>query len=202
MTPARSRSTRAPVMIRPDRGGWWAMIMLLGFLAVGLAALLFSYFHLLINAEQWPPQGVETPRFVAAAWGGGAMLAATLAVYAGVVQGVRGRRARLKIGLAAGFVLGIAALVVSLLDLGHVPFTAQTNVYGSLFFALAGYIAVLLMAGLVMLALVQFWVWLGFFGPSESIALVNVTLYLAFVAAAWIPVFASLYLAPYVLGGA
>lgn len=176
------------------------MVMLLAFLAVGAAALLFSYFHLLINADRWPPEGVDPPRFVAAAGAAVAMAAGALAIYAGVAQGVRGRRQRLKFGLAAGFLLGGGAMAVILRDLTELPFTAQTHVYGSLFFALAGYSVVLMLTGLAMLAAVQLWVWLGFFGPGENLALANVSLYWAFVAASWLPVFAALYLAPYVLG--
>jgi cytochrome c oxidase subunit III len=176
------------------------MVMLLAFLGVGTAALLFSYFHLLINADRWPPEGTDPPVFVRAAGAATALVGSCLALYAGVRRGAQGRRGGLKLGLAAGFTLSSAALGVILADLGTVPFTAQTNVYGSLFFALAGYTAVLMFAGLAMLAAVQLWVWLGFFGPHENLALVNVTLYWVFVAASWLPVFAALYVAPYVMG--
>lgn len=197
----KRRTARQALMIRPERAGWWAMVMLIGFLAVGSAALLFSYFHLLINSEQWPPEGTAVPDLTLAAGAAGAMVAAALALYIGVAGGARERRGVLKAGLAAGFLLAAGAMAALWVDLMRVPFTAQTNIYGSLFFALAGYSAVLMAAGLVMLASVQVWVWMGYFGPRENLALVNVGLYWAFVAASWLPAFAALYLVPNLMGG-
>lgn len=197
----RRPRTRPAVMIRPERAGWWAMVMLIGFLAVGSAALLFSYFYLLINSERWPPQGTDAPDMTLAGAAAVAMIAGTLAIYLGVSGAVRGRRGGLKIGLACGFLLAAGALAALSSDLAGVSFTAQSNVYGSLFFALAGYSAVLMGAGLVMLAMVQVWVWLGYFGPEENIALVNVGLYWAFVAASWLPAYIALYVVPNLMTG-
>lgn len=197
----RVEAGRPGTVLRPERGGWWAMVMLLSFLAVSIAALLFSYFHLLIHAERWPPAGIDPPGITTAGIAGLGLLASALAVYLAVGRAVRGDRTGLKVGLGAGLVLGVAGTGLQLMNLVQMPFTAHTNVYGSLFFALGGYLVILLAAGLLMLATVQMWVWMGYFGAGENLPLVNTGLYWYFVVATWVPVYATLYLSPHILGG-
>jgi heme/copper-type cytochrome/quinol oxidase subunit 3 len=115
--------------------------------------------------------------------------------------GIRaGNVTRLKVGLAAGFVLGATFLVMTLgvewpekLD----EFGPTTNAYGSLFYTLTGFHGAHVLAGLMLSLWTQVRAWQGAFDESRHLTVQNFTMYWHFVDVVWAFVLATIYLTPH-----
>ncbi len=162
--------------------------------------LIFAYFYLAAQAQgAWLP---ELPKLTLATGNTALLLASSVAVAWGE-RGIRhGNRTRLAIGLAAGLVLGIAFVAVQMLEWSRKPFTITSHAYGSVYFTLTGFHVAHVVVGLLVLALLLAWTSLGYFGERRHAAVKIGTLYWHFVDAVWIAVYTTLYLSPYLLGGA
>jgi cytochrome c oxidase subunit I+III len=176
--------------------GWWAMAAVLVVAAVALASLLFCYFYLRVQHPVWPPAGTPRPDLLLPAAATALLLASAGPVWWARLGAERGRSGRLRTGLAAGWLLGVAAVAVAAWDAAGLPFTPQGHAYGSLVYTLLGTHGLLLGAGLIMLLVVQAQAWLGYYTPRRCLAVQNAANYWCFAALAWLPVAATLYLGP------
>lgn len=184
----------------PRAFGWWGMVWLIGTEATLFALLIASYFYLRFRyGPTWPPDGIAEPEL-------GLPLVMTAILWsssAPVHMADRGIRAgdlgRLKAGLAAGFVLGAAFLVMTVavewpetLD----EFGPTTNVYGSLFFTITGFHAAHVLVGLLINLWTQARAWQGGFDESRHLSVQNFAMYWHFVDVVWAFVLATIYLSP------
>jgi heme/copper-type cytochrome/quinol oxidase subunit 3 len=184
----------------PRAFGWWGMVWLIGTEATLFALLIASYFYLRFRyGPTWPPDGIAEPEL-------GLPLIMTAVLWsssAPVHMADRGIRAgdlgRLKAGLAAGFALGAAFLVMTVgvewpetLD----EFGPTTNVYGSLVFTITGFHAAHVLVGLLINLWTQARAWQGAFDESRHLTVQNFAMYWHFVDVVWAFVLATVYLSP------
>jgi heme/copper-type cytochrome/quinol oxidase subunit 3 len=174
--------------------GWWGMVLLIATEAALFAYLLFSYFYVGSLGPAWPPTG---PRELTLALPNTILLLASSGTMIWAERSARrGRQGGLRLGLLLTFAMGIVFLGIQLREYGQASFTPQTDSYGSLFYTITGFHGAHVLAGLLMLAVIQIRAWLGHFGPRRHEAVSNVALYWHFVDAVWLAVFTSLYLTP------
>jgi cytochrome c oxidase subunit I+III len=188
-----------PVYAGLHTAGIWAMGLAILTAAVALATLIFSYFFIRLNHPVWPPTGIALP----------AMLVPGLATVALVLSGAPmawamhairgGNQGGLKLGLAAGFLLGLAALVAVVIDYREFAFDYTTNAYGSLVYTIGAIFGVMVIAGLGMNALTQLHAWQGGLSARRHLWVTNTVMYWYFIVIAWLFIFTTLYLAPYTL---
>ena len=113
-------------------------------------------------------------------------------------SGIRsGSQLRLMLGLAASFGLGALFLLIQGFEYTRLGFAPQVNAYGSAFFTITAFHGGHVLAGLVMMALMQVRTWLGHFDARRHLAIETTALYWHFVDGVWIFIFATLYLSPY-----
>jgi heme/copper-type cytochrome/quinol oxidase subunit 3 len=190
-----------PVRYEGSRAfGWWGMVWLIGTEATLFGLLLASYFYLRFrDGSTWPPDGIESPALALPLVMTAVLWSSSIPVHL-ADKGIRaGDQGRLKAGLAAGFVLGAAFLVLTVavewpatLD----EFGPTTNAYGSLFFTITGFHASHVLVGLLISLWTQVRAWRGAFDESRNLTVQNFAMYWHFVDTVWAFVLATIYLSP------
>lgn len=177
--------------------GWWAMIFTVFTEASLFVYLLFSYFYLAAqpHAPGTFPQGGAPPLSIASV--NTAILLASSAAVAWAQLGVeRDQKWRLVGGLGAGVVLGLIFLAVQLFEWSGQPFTLSSTPYSSLYFVITGFHMAHVVVGVLILAALTWWSYLGYFNRRRFAHVHIGALYWHFVDAVWIAVFATFYLTP------
>jgi cytochrome c oxidase subunit I+III len=176
----------------------WGMALGVLIIGIALATFLFSYFYIRLENPVWPPDGIappETPATIISAF----ILLLSGGVMRWTVGGIRlGREGRLRFGLGSVLVLGAVALGVQIFDFMQLGFTMDNHAYGSLFYIVGGFAFLVLIGGLIMNALTQFWAWRGEYSARDHVAVENTALYWYAAVAAWFLTFATLYGMPYI----
>ena len=199
---ADASSIRDPIALgraTPGTIGMWAF---LATDAMGFGGLLMSYAVLRVRAPIWPDPGVRFDRALATALtvllliSGATMTAAGAALRAGR----RGRASALLVitaVLGTGFLLGQVAEFRALAVERHVGLAADHA--ASLFYVIAGYHGLHVLAGVIMLAVLATQTTRPASAPSGSLQVVS--LYWQFVDLVWLVIFTVLYLIPTVSRG-
>ncbi|MEZ4732769.1 MAG: cytochrome c oxidase subunit I [Caldilineaceae bacterium] len=177
----------------------WAMNLMILLVAIALSSLLFSYFYIRIESPAWPPAGIPLPGLLWPAVSTGLFL-----ISGGVLwwahSGIRqDNQTQLKVGLAGGFLLGVAALGVLGYDFWQVPFTHETHAYGSLVYTLLGFLLLVVLGGLLQNALTQIWTWQGNYSEREYVAIDVGVRYWWSTIVFWLIIVGTVYGSPYVL---
>jgi cytochrome c oxidase subunit I+III len=174
----------------------WGTALVILVVAVGFAGLLLSYFYLRLENPQWPPPGIANPGV------GRAILAAALVVASGVA--VRAALRRVRTADQRGFIAALSAAlalagggaVVQLLDIARLGFGWTDHAYGSIFFLLAGFVAMVAAAALIVVALTLYWAVRGQYTARRHANVANITRFWAAMVVIWVVGFATLYLGP------
>lgn len=179
--------------------GRWTMALAIMIMAIGLSTLLFSYFYIRLENTAWPPEGVGLPGLLPAGISALVLLLSGGAMHWALGSIRADRQGRLRAGLAIAFLLGAAALGLQLFDFTRLGFDWQFHAYGSLFYILGGAAFLILLFGLGMNAVVQFWAWRNQYSARHHLAVENTSLFWCAMIAGWSVVFATLYLSPYLI---
>jgi cytochrome c oxidase subunit I+III len=174
----------------------WGTALVILVVAVAFAGLLLSYFYLRLENPQWPPPGIADPDLVRAS------LAAALVVASGVA--VRAALQRVRAADQRGFIAALGAAlalagggaVVQLLDIARPGFGWTDHAYGSIFFLLAGFVAMVAAAALIVVALTLYWAIGGQYTARRHANVANITRFWAAMVVIWVVGFATLYLGP------
>ncbi len=185
----------------PRSFGWWGMVWLIATEATLFAALIATYFFLRFRAGPvWPPDGIEKPTVELPLIMTAILLSSSIPVHWAEAGIRKGKQARLKLGLALGFLLGAVFVAITFgvewpEKLGE--FTPRTNAYGSLFFTITGFHGLHVLVGLALNAWTQVRAWRGAFDERRHVTVQNFVMYWHFVDVVWIFVFSTIYLSPH-----
>lgn len=175
--------------------GWWGMGWTIVTEAMIFAALLAGWFFLWAQSPDWPQGGIEKPQLGRILGFTVVLLGSSIPVVWGEWQLHRGRVGRLRIALAATFVMGAVFLVNQVLEYRHLGFSWKDNAYASMFYVITGLHGLHVLAGLVMNLVVQAKAWTGRVTPERNLTVRLWGMYWHFVDGVWIFVLSSLYLA-------
>jgi cytochrome c oxidase subunit I+III len=174
----------------------WGTALLILVVAIAFGGLLLSYFYLRLENPQWPPPGVADPAV------GLGILAAALVAASGVAvrAALRQVRAADQRGfirsLAAALVLAGGGVVVQFLDIARLGFGWSDHAYGSIFFLLAGFVVMVAVAALIVVALTLYWAIAGHYTARRHANVANVARFWAAMVVIWVVGFGTLYLGP------
>jgi cytochrome c oxidase subunit III len=198
--------TGMPGEVLPEHGvgprsfGWWGMIWLIATEATLFALLIASYFYLRFRSPEWPldhlhPPPLELPLIMSAI-----LWSSSIPVHIAEKGIEKGSQARLKWGLALGWLLGATFLVITLVlewpETLH-EFTPRTNAYGSMYFTVTGFHLSHVVVGLSVSAFTQVRAWQGAFDEHKHVSVQNFAMYWHFVDIVWLFVLLSIYISPH-----
>jgi heme/copper-type cytochrome/quinol oxidase subunit 3 len=198
MAEAGLRETRPlPVgSIGRHASGWWGMITVVMTEGALFAYLLFSYYYFAVQyGREFLPD--DLPKFRLSLPNTIILLASSVAVWWGERAARRGERGRLLLGLAGGFLLGAAFMVIQVLEWRDKPFTMNSSSYGSLYFTITGFHMMHVLAGLIVLLALFAWSALGYFDRVRNAPVTIGALYWHFVDAVWLTLFFTFYITPH-----
>lgn len=176
----------------------WGMALGVLIMGIALATFLFSYFYIRLENPVWPPKGIAPPVTHNTILSAITMLLSG-SVMRWAVAGIRNDNKRhLRTGLGITFLLGLVALSVQIFDFTQLGLPINTHAYGSLFYIIGGFAFVVLIGGLIMNALTQFWASRGVYTSRDYVGVENAALFWNATIAVWILTFATLYGVPYV----
>ena len=188
------------IPVRPNGSvtiGRWGMALAILLLGIALSSFLFSYFYIRLENPIWPPDNIPLPQLVRPAIATALILLAGAVMWWAVNSVQKGNLGRMRLGLMLVFLLGAGALAMMIWEYVELPFTWQLNAYASIFYALGGYMLLLLLVALGMNLFVQVWAWQGHYTELDNAAVQNSAWFVYGVIAFWIVTFGILYLAPY-----
>ena len=200
MTEVALEQPRVPVgSIRRRGTGWWGVLTLILTEASLFVYLLFSYYYFAIQSSRgFLP---DKPPSIALSLPNTAILLLSSVAVWWADKGVRrGKQGQLVIGLAIALVLGIAFVVIQLIEWNSQTFTLRSSPYGSLFYTITGFHMAHVIVGLLVLATLLIWSALGYFSGRRSAPILIGGAYWHFVDAVWLAVFFTFYITPYLHG--
>jgi heme/copper-type cytochrome/quinol oxidase subunit 3 len=185
----------------PRSYAWWGMVCLIATEATLFGLLLASYFYLRFRSgATWPPDGIEKPTLELPLIMSLILWSSSIPVHMADRAIRRGKQLVLRLGLAFGFLLGVAFLAMQLfLEYPETlaEFTPTTNAYGSLFYTITGFHGAHVIVGLMMSAWTQIRAWTGAFDEHRHVTVQIFVMYWHFVDVVWVFVLATIYLSPH-----
>ena len=132
---------------------WTGTRLAIGGLAFLFGAFLFAYFYLrsLDSAGRWQGPGFHPPSMLMGSLIMGLVLTSAGLHYAALQRIKAGHRQTWQIGALIALLLGVAAVVLQLLELLYLPFWPGSSGYASVFVGFYAVFAVVLLAGLLWL---------------------------------------------------
>jgi cytochrome c oxidase subunit I+III len=175
----------------------WGMGLMILFAAIAFSALLLSYFYLRLENPRWPPPGIAEPGLTRALVAAALVVASGAAVRAALLRVRAADQGGFIRALAAALVLAGAGAVVQLVDVAGLDFGGTTHAYGSIFFTLTGFLAVVAVGGLIMVGLTLYWAVRGLYSARRHANVANVARFWAAMVVMWVIGFGTLYLGPH-----
>jgi heme/copper-type cytochrome/quinol oxidase subunit 3 len=158
-----------------------------------------TYFYLGALNPAWPPAGIDRPTLEKPIMMTILLIASSVTLYWGERGIKQGQPQRLKLGIAASIILGVAFLAIQWSEyhekLRH--FLPQTHAYASIFYTTTGFHGAHVAFGLLMLLLLGLRALLGHFDAQHHTAVTTTSLYWHFVDVVWLVIFTSFYLSPH-----
>jgi heme/copper-type cytochrome/quinol oxidase subunit 3 len=160
------------------------------------AYLLFSYFYYDVQfGDGWRPS--ELPSLRLSLPNTIILLLSNLAAWASARGVKRGARRELIAGVAVALVLGIAFVVLQVIEWQQKSFSVNSSIYSSMYFTVSGLHMAHLVAGVLILLMVLIWSALGYFDRWHNAPVLIGNAYWHFVLVVWLAVFLTFYIAPY-----
>lgn len=169
------------------------MTLFLGSELMFFAALFAMYFTLRAQSKVWPPTGTELDLI------GPTIFTALLVLSSGTMQAAirsirLGDRTRMRRWVWLTIALGVAFLVGQGADYSSRNFQISSNAYGSAFFTMTGFHALHVLAGLVLLLVVQGRLAAGAYSRDDHGGAEAVAYYWHFVDVVWLGLYATVFL--------
>jgi cytochrome c oxidase subunit 3 len=171
-----------------------AVLLVLSAETIFFATLVVSYLASRMGGTASPFPQVELLRFTLPAINTALMLLSAAAGAVGLWGIRRGSRSRLVGGLGLALLLGILFIAGQVFEFSRSGMHPADTAFGGVFFALIGFHALHVMAGVVVLGLLLLRARLGDFTPRRHTAVQTGIWFWYYVTAVWVILFIVLYL--------
>jgi cytochrome c oxidase subunit 3 len=176
--------------------GWYGMLGVIVAEAALFGYLLFSYFYCAVQLpSSWTPD--PHPSFAYALPATLVMVLSSVAMWWGQRGFYLGEAPRYRAGLVLAIILGLVFVALELLEWKSKPFSLSDSLYSSLYFTTTGIDLVHLTVGIIAVAAVLAWSLLGYVDARRDTPTLIVSAYWHFVTLAWLAVFVTFYVSPY-----
>lgn len=190
-----------PVHVNGSRSTvWWGMLLLITIEVVVFLTMIVTYFYLRERRDEWPIGGLPLPDLLLPTINLVIILASIAPMYLVRRANQRGNKKQVLIGLALGGVLAVAWLVLATIEYAGLPYSHNTNAYGSLVWTTtwlyAAFVLALVLYNIPLFVAIR----LGHVKTEQSLGVNIHVLHWFWVVASWPFLYATIYLSPYVLG--
>jgi cytochrome c oxidase subunit I+III len=175
----------------------WGMGLAILFVGIAFASLLLTYFYLRLENPLWPPVGVAEPRVAWASIGAALIVVSSGALYAGLRRVRAGDQPGFIRGLVAALVLAGSGAVVQFRDVAQLDLEGTAHAYGSIFYTMTGFVAVVEAGAMIMLAMALLWAVRGQYNARRHAAVTNIARFWIAAVVVWVVGFGTLYLGPH-----
>ena len=178
---------------------WWGMLCFLAVLATAFGALGYAYFYLQLFSDVWPQDHLERPALLIS--GLGLMLILAGAAFARIaLHFFQSKRGRPGFWLGMSLLLGLFGFGAYFVEMTRLPFTPQSNAYGSVFWTMSATLCVPIVLSLCFTGGLMRYAKKRWNDPELVDLPFGLTVLLWYgTAVAAATVFAVLYLSPYVI---
>lgn len=177
---------------------WYGLLCLIATEGSLFAYLLFSYAYFAAQqTASWLPSA--HPSLAYGLPGTIALFSSSATVWWSERALKRGERVQHLAGLVATILLGIAFVVLELLDWRDKGFTLSSRSYGSFYFVVTGFHLLHVVVGVAVLIAVLGWSSAGYFTERRHLHVTIGGVYWHFVDVVWAFVFTTFFLAPYLV---
>jgi cytochrome c oxidase subunit I+III len=177
----------------------WGTGLAILFVAIAFGSLLLSYFYLRLENPLWPPPGVAEPGFTQAIVAAVLVVVSCGAVYAALRRVRAADQRGFLLALVAALLLAGSGAVVQFLDITQLGIEAGAHAYESIFATLTGFIFVVAVGAMIMVAMTLFWAIRGLYTARRHAAVANVVRFWTAMVIVWIVGFGTLYLGPHLI---
>jgi cytochrome c oxidase subunit III len=179
--------------------GWWGILMLVFIEIAVFSSLIVTYFYFYSGAPVWPIGGISPPSLPLPTINALILFTSVIPIIMAEKAIQRGDVKGLKIGYAIASVMALVFLVLKFVEYSGYDYFWDTNAYGSIVWTITGFHSAHVLIVLLKAIVIQILAWKGFFYERRYAAVQGNTLYWCFVAAVWVPLFATLYIFPNVI---
>ena len=175
---------------------WWGVLGAVAIEAAVVANLLTSYFYLMAQNENWPPEGIDTPDLLWATIVLAILPLSSVTMWWAGKGADAGRKTQLALGVTASVALACLALLFRGLQMAEFDLKWSDHAYGSILWAITGFHFTHVVSAILGTAVVAVLGWMDYFTPERQLGVVVDTLYWYFVAGVFVPIYLVLYWAP------
>jgi cytochrome c oxidase subunit III len=182
-----------------DAPEWWGIIGLVVIEAIVFTGAMASYFHLKVVNDAFPPAIIGKPELLLPTLNTFLLLLSTIPVWFGVRDMKRGNAKTALITLPIAMLMLVVFLGLKIYEYAGHDWGISTHAYGSVVMLMTGLHmahvgAVILKSGVILQYLRT-----GRIEPRRAVPLQANAVYYYFVAGIWVPLYATIYLAPHLL---
>jgi cytochrome c oxidase subunit 3 len=177
-----------------DGRGRTALLVVIAAESVFFGTLILSYLYLRVGQPNWPFSHPSLDQLLIPGLNTLILAISGLAVWESERAVRAGRERRLEWGLAVTIALGVVFIGGQILEFAHAGMHPSDQSFGGVFFALMGFHALHLLAGMVVLVIGLVRARLGDFTPSRHEGVTLGAWFWYFVVAVWLALFTALFL--------
>jgi heme/copper-type cytochrome/quinol oxidase subunit 3 len=196
-----------PIAFDAKMPTWWGNMLFMVIETTTMALLVVSYYYTRQNNLDWPPPLADAghsgqsplPGLAVATLNSLLLIASCLPMARADRAARRNDASEVRAGLLAGAAMGMIAIVLRFFEFPALKFRWDDNAYASLIWAIVFMHLLYIIAATLEAIVIVFWIFR--YGMSETKA-VDVTLtaqYWYWMVGLWVPLYASVYLAPRLL---
>jgi len=177
---------------------WWGMLGIIVIEGTVFAVLIASYFYLRIYVRDWPPS-TPPPNLIYGSVNTLVLVASLVPNYIYKKAAEREDLRGVRIWLVVSIAFAVAFIVIRVFEFPALNCNWDSNAYGSIVWTLLGAHSTHLVTDFLDTVVLTV---LMFTGPLEGKRFVDVSenaFYWYFVVLAWIPIYAVIYLVPYLI---
>lgn len=179
-----------------DSPEWWGIVGLVVIEAIVFTGAMASYFHLKVVNEAWPPALIGEPELLLPTLNTLLLLLSTIPVWLGVRQMKRGSDRTARTGLPIAMAMLTVFLGLKIYEYAGHDWGVATHAYGSIVMLMTGLHMAHVGAVILKSAVILRYLHTGRIEPERAVPLEANAIYYYFVAGIWVPLYATIYLAP------
>jgi cytochrome c oxidase subunit I+III len=194
--PALDVSRLPPIVVDSRALLWWGMVGMMAIEGTMVALLVATYFYLRPLALEWPPPGAHDGGLLLPTLALAVLVASAAPMY-GADHAVKERDRRgAMLYTMINIVMAALFLAMRAAEMRRLTFRWDSHAYGSIYWSILGLHTSHVIASTLESMVIVWLLARGHFQDEQRLALRTDGLYWYFVVAAWIPLYAVLYLFP------